>query len=193
MQKWIILLVLLISANSIAYSQGCSDAGFCTMGAMKPDQPFNKKVPIKLRSMELSFYRGSSTISPVIYVATLDMSFNVIDNKTFVQVKLPYQAVNGNFGSTSSLRDISFCVTRSLYSSERFAIGVTLGGKSTTNGSNPQDDGPGNSLPMYYQPSLGTYDACAGISLVNRKWLFATAIQHPFYANGNQFTGGDWI
>src|SRR5690349_22543853 len=86
---------------SFCMSQGCSDAGFCTMGAMKPDQPFNKNIPIKLRSMELSFYRGTTTLSPVIYVGTLDMSFSIVDEKTSVQVKLPYQAVKGNLGSTS--------------------------------------------------------------------------------------------
>lgn len=193
MQKWIMLLVLLISANKTAFSQGCSDAGFCTMGAMKPDQPFNKKVPIKLRSMELSFYRGTTTLSPVVYVTTLDMSFNVIDNKTFIQVKLPYQAARGNFGKTSSLSDISFCITRNIFTSEKFDIGLTLGGKIPTNDSNLKDDEFGLSLPMYYQTSLGTYDAIAGISLVNRKWLFATGIQHPFNKTGNQFRWGEWI
>jgi hypothetical protein len=55
--------VLLASGNAL--SQGCSDAGFCTMGAMKPDQPYNKKIQLKLRSMELSFYRGTTTTTPV--------------------------------------------------------------------------------------------------------------------------------
>ncbi len=175
------------------WAQGCSDAGFCTMGAMKPDQPFNKKVPLRLRSMEVSFYRGTTTISPVVYVANLDMSFNIIDNKTFFQIKLPYQTVNGNFGSTGGLGDISYCLTRNLYSSEKFDIGLTVGGKIPSNNSNLKDDEFGNPLPMYYQTSLGTYDAIAGISLVNRKWLFATGIQHPFNKNGNQFTWDDWI
>jgi hypothetical protein len=106
MKLKLLILTLVILAQQ-AYTQGCSDAGFCTMGAMKPDQPYNKKLPIKLRSMEVSFYRGTTTISPVIYVANLDMSFNLIDDKTFFQVKVPYQAVNGNFGSTSGLGDFS--------------------------------------------------------------------------------------
>lgn len=193
MTRKIILLLILASLTDQLYSQGCSDAGFCTMGAMKPDQPFNKKVPFKLRSMELSFYRGTTTLSPVVYVATLDMSFNVIDNKTFLQVKLPYQAITGNFGKASGLSDISFCLTRNIYSSDQFDIGITVGGKIPTNDSNLKDDEFDNPLPMYYQTSLGTYDAIAGISLVNRKWLFATGVQHPFNKNGNQFTWDDWI
>ena len=192
MKLKLLILTLVILAQQ-AYSQGCSDAGFCTMGAMKPDQPYNKKLPIKLRSMEVSFYRGTTTISPVIYVANLDMSFNLIDDKTFFQVKVPYQAINGNFGSTSGLGDFSLCLTRNLYSSEKFDISASVGGKIPSNKSNLRSDENGLMFPMYYQTSLGTYDAIAGISFINKKWLFATGIQHPFNQNENLFTWGAWI
>lgn len=92
-------------------AQGCSDAGFCTMGAMKPDQPYNKLVPVKLRSMELSFYRGSTSLTPIIYVATLDANVSV-GRKNSVQIKLPYQAVTGRLANTSGMGDISLCFTR---------------------------------------------------------------------------------
>lgn len=188
----IIILPLLIITNFV-FAQGCSDAGFCTMGAMKPDQPFNKKVPIKLRSVEVSFYRGTTTLSPKIYVATADFSFNIIDSKTFFQVKVPYQAASGNFGNTASLSDLSLCLTRNLYSSEKFDISLSVGGKIPSNNSNLKSKENGLSFPMYYQTSLGTYDFITGISLVNKKWLFATGIQHPFNQNKNQFTWSAWI
>ncbi|MCE7864722.1 MAG: hypothetical protein DYG99_14365 [Bacteroidetes bacterium CHB5] len=189
---YLITFICLIS-TSHAGAQGCSDAGFCTMGAMKPDQPYNKKIPIKLRSMEVSFYRGTTTISPVVYVANLDMSFNLIDDKTFFQVKVPYQAVNGNFGSTSGLGDLSLCLTRNLYSSEKFDISASIGSKIPSNNSNLRSNENGLTLPMYYQTSLGTYDAIAGISFINKRWLFATGIQHPFNQNGNTFDWAEWI
>lgn len=175
-----------------AFSQGCSDAGFCTMGAMKPDQPFNKKVPIRLRSMEISFYRGTTTSSPIVYVATADLNFSVFDSKTSFQIKLPFQAVKGNFGNTSGISDISLCLTRNIFTSEKFDINISLGSKIPTNGSNLKNENNGLSYPMYYQTSLGTYDAIAGISLINRNWLFATGIQHPFNKNKNQFTWSQW-
>lgn len=190
--RLILTLAVLSGLFFNALAQGCSDAGFCTMGAMKPDQPFNKKVPIKLRSMEVSFYRGTTTLSPIVFVANLDMSFNIIDNKTFFQIKLPYQAVNGNFGNTGGLGDISYCLTRNLYASEKFDISFTVGGKLPSNNSNLKDDKFNLPLPMYYQTSLGTYDAIAGISLVSRKWLLATGIQHPFNKNSNHFQWSDW-
>ncbi len=190
--KWLITTFLSFCLLCNAFSQGCSDAGFCTMGAMKPDQPFNKKIPMKLRSMEVSFYRGTTTLSPVVYVATLDMSFNLIDNKTFFQIKLPYQAVSGNFGDTGGLGDISLCLTRNIFASEKFDISVSLGSKIRSNSANLKDDVNDLPLPMYYQTSLGTNDAIAGISLVNRKWLFATGIQHPFNQNENEFRWSEW-
>ncbi len=195
MFRYFSVLILLIHVNVMVWGQGCSDAGFCTMGAMKPDQPYNKKVPFKLRSVELSLYRGTTHISPVIYVATLDANFSVIDDKTSLQVKLPYQSVTGNFGNTGSIGDISLCITRSIFSTEKFDINVSLGGKIPTNNSDltsNKAEFDGLPLPMYYQTSLGTYDAIAGISFITRKWLFATGIQHPFNENGNEFSFQEW-
>lgn len=177
----------------ICSSQGCSDAGFCTMGAMKPDQPFNKNIPVKLRSMELSFYRGTTTLSPIVYAGTLDLNFNIGDEKTFFQVKLPYQAVKGNFGSTSGMSDISLCLTRQVSSNGEFDFNVSLGTKIPSNDANLKDDTHDLPLPMYYQTSLGTYDLIAGLSMISREWLFATGIQHPLNQNKNTFTWAPWI
>ena len=47
-------------------AQGCSDAGFCTMGAMKPDQHFNRRVQIKLRSIEVAQYVGLTRFDDVV-------------------------------------------------------------------------------------------------------------------------------
>lgn len=191
--KIVFAFVALCIFSSHAWSQGCSDAGFCTMGAMKPDQPFNKKIPLRLRSMEVSFYRGTTTLSPIVYSGTLDLSFNLLDEKTFFQVKLPYQAVKGNFGNTKGLGDISFCFTRNVGRAGAYDINVSLGGKIPSNSADLKDETNDLPLPMYYQTSLGTYDLVAGMSLISRNWLFATGIQHPFNKNKNHFTWGQWV
>lgn len=196
MLKYFFILIFLFFAGANVLAQGCSDAGFCTMGAMKPDQPYNKKIPIKLRSIEVSFYRGKTTLSPVVYVATLDANFSLFDDRTTVQVKVPYQAVKGNMGETGGLGDISLCLTRNIYSSEKFDVNISIGGKIPSNNSDltsEKEEFSGLPLPMYYQTSLGTYDAIAGISLITRKWLFATGIQHPFNQNGNQYSFQEWV
>lgn len=185
----LLILCFLLAFTLQAFSQGCSDAGFCTMGAMKPDQPYNKNIPIKLRSMEVSFYRGSTSLTPIIYVGTIDANFSV-GKKNSLQVKLPFQAVTGRLANTSGIGDISLCFTRNIYTSEKFDISLSVGSKLPTNQSDKTEDG--RPLPMYYQTSLGTFDGIAGISLVNKKWLFATGIQVPFNQNNNQFLWGKW-
>ena len=189
-----LLLFVLLFASTNAFSQGCSDAGFCTMGAMKPDQPYNKKLQFKLRSMELSFYRGETTTTPVIYVATADLNFSLTSKSSF-QLKVPYMMVrSGKLGETEGLSDLSLCYTRSLLSTDRFDINFSVGGKIPTNKSDlTSNKFPDEPLPMYYQTSLGTYDFITGLSLINRKWLLATGIQIPVkHINQNKFDWADF-
>ncbi len=196
MRKRLFLLCILVSFLSApALPQGCSDAGFCTMGAMKPDQPFNKKLQLRLRSLEVSLYHATTPVSAVITVATADLNFS-LNARTSFQLKLPWQSVNGNFGSTSGLGDISLCLTRNVYTSEKSDINISLGTKIPSNDSDLTSNDPrfeGLPLPMYYQTSLGTYDLIAGISYISRNWLFATGIQHPFNHNNNGFSWGPWF
>ena len=185
----VIIFILTSLTTTSIYGQGCSDAGFCTMGAMKPDQPFSKKIELRLRSMEISFYRGTTTLTPVIYVATADLNFG-INRKTSFQLKLPFQAVTGRLANTNGIGDISFCVTRNIINKPAYDVNVTIGGKIPTNDSDKRENG--RPLPMYYQTSLGTYDFITGISVISRNWLFATGIQHPFNKNHNQFAWTAW-
>jgi len=187
-KNWLVFSFFLFSSFHTS-AQGCSDAGFCTMGAMKPDQPYNKKIAVKLRSMEISFYRGSTTLTPIIYVATADMNFS-LNRKTTFQIKIPFQHVEGRLANTSSLSDLSLCVTRNIYTSDKFDLNWSVGGKIPSNNSDFfSADG---ALPMYYQTSLGTWDIISGISLINRRWLIATGIQIPLNQNNNQFDWHDW-
>jgi hypothetical protein len=140
--------------------------------------------------MEVSFYRGTTTLTPIVYVATADLNFS-INNKTSVQVKLPYQFVSGRLANTSSMGDISLCFTRNVYTSKKFDINASLGTKIPTNHADKETQG--FPLPMYYQTSLGSYDAIGGLSLISRKWLFATGIQIPLTQNDNQFLWQQWV
>jgi hypothetical protein len=185
----IVFIIILVLSQFHAFAQGCSDAGFCTMGAMKPDQPYSKKVQLKLRTMELSFYRGTTTLTPVVYVATADFNFSLNQKNTF-QLKVPYQFVSGRLANTGSIGDISLCFTRNIFSSDKFDLNLSVGGKIPTNSSDKSIDGL--PLPMYYQTSLGTYDFITGLSLINRQWLFATGIQIPLNQNSNQFIWSAW-
>ena len=118
------------------------------------------------------------------------MSFS-LNSKNSIQVKLPYQAVTGQLANTSGTGDISLCYTRNMYTSDQFDLNLSFGGKLPSNKSDKVSD-EGFPLPMYYQTSLGTYDLISGLSLINRKWLFATGIQVPLNQNNNQFLWSAW-
>jgi hypothetical protein len=195
--KKVSVLFLLVVISSQLMAQGCSDAGFCTMGAMKPNQAYSKKINFKLRSIEFSQYKGETTLTPLVYVANLDVSVG-ISEKTGFQVKLPYQWTTGNLGQAAGLGDISLSITHNVGKIKNFDLNATLGMKIPSNGSDLKSQGRmrplsvGLVLPMYYQVSLGSWDIVAGASLINQKWLFAIGYQNALTANNNTFDQDEW-
>ncbi|WP_424961723.1 hypothetical protein [Ekhidna sp.] len=190
--RYLIILTILITFRFSSYSQGCSDAGFCTMGAMKPDQNYSKRIAIKLRSIEFNYYEGTSLLTPIIRAATVDFTLGINDYSSF-QIKVPYQWIKGNLGENAGLGDISLSYTYLLKATSNWNINGTLGAKVPTNDSNAKVNnentgGMDAPLHMYYQTSLGSFDAIAGISAISNKWLFATGIQIALTENNNQFT-----
>ncbi|MAE86294.1 MAG: hypothetical protein CMB80_26400 [Flammeovirgaceae bacterium] len=190
------LILSLIIAGLKGNGQGCSDAGFCTMGAMKPDQPYSKRIDFKLRSLEFNYYHGKSLLSPVITVYTADMNFSINSDYT-LQIKVPYQTVKGNLGQTAGVGDLSLSASRGFPLSNGYTAGLTLGAKIATGKSNIENNdtnfGTGGDLPMYYQLSLGSHDLVLGGSLLNEKWLFATGMQMPMvHRNENDFRWSEW-
>lgn len=191
----IVVLATLLSLPVLGFGQGCSDAGFCTMGAMRPDQAYNKNGGVKLRYIDLTYYRGTSLLSAIIQSVTLDINIG-FNTKSSFQIKTPYQWVNGNLGENSGFGDISLSYSRVLLTSHKWSLNGSLGakipsgnGNKTVNNKNTGfQDAP---IHTYYQNSLGSYDAIAGLSVINRKWLLATGIQIALTQNENQFTWED--
>lgn len=190
----ITLGLLLFAITKLGFSQGCSDAGFCTMGAMKPDQNYSKRIAIKLRSLEVNYYMGTTTLTPKITVATIDFNLAVNDRSS-LQIKVPYQSIKGSLGENSGLSDIVLSFSRNLKTTDKWSLNGTLGTKIPTNDANTtvnneHTGGADAPIHMYYQTSLGSFDAIAGISALNSKWLFAAGIQIALNANNNQFLWG---
>lgn len=164
------------------------------MGAMKPDQNYSKRIAIKLRSMEVNYYRGTSLLTPIIYAATVDFNLGINDYSSF-QIKLPYQWAEGSLGSNGGLSDISLSYTRAIKASRKWNINGTVGAKipsgdANKTANNTNTGGMDAPLHMYYQNSLGSFDAIAGVSAISSKWLVATGIQVALTENNNQFVWG---
>lgn len=188
-QNFLIVCVFLLGIPSILKAQGCSDAGFCTMGAMKPAQPY-RKFAIRLHSIELQQYAAYTPFKDWVIAYTLDANV-AIDAKTIAQVKLPYGFTFGQLANTQGLGDVSLSLTRGIFFQENLQINATIGAKIPTGNANKKTS-DGLPLPMYYQQTLGTTDFVAGLSVANRKWLLAVGYQHAFGTIENSFLWGPW-
>lgn len=172
------------------FAQGCSDAGFCSMGAMKPDQHFSRKENFRLRSIGIERYWAITKFSNVIQSTTIELNIGV-GKKNTLQFKIPYSSSSAAKWRLEGFGDISLSFTRKLIDREKFDINGTLGAKIPTGNAN-RGLKAGLTLPMYYQVTLGTYDLVAGLSFINKNWLIATGIQQALHANKNQFTWAQW-
>lgn len=185
-----ILLLSFFLYSTLSRGQGCSDAGFCTMGAMRPNQHYSTQSNIKLRSIEFSQYIGYTKFHDLILNYTLDANVSVGNRNTF-QVKVPYQFVYGSLANTHGTGDISLSFTRNVIAKSKYQVNVSIGTKIPTMVPNLKSD-DGRPLPSYYQTSLGTYDAIAGISIITRQWLIATGYQQALNSAGNEFVWAKW-
>lgn len=167
------------------------------MGAMRPDQFYNKDAAIKLRAVEINQYRGKTTLTPVVWVTTLDVTIG-INTRNLIHIKLPYQRITGSLTDLQYNKpvggpgDISLSFTRNLLNTQKYDINATLGGKIPSNKADIESAN-GADYHMYYQTSLGTYDLVTGISLISKKWLLATGYQVPvIHQNKNDFRWDEW-
>ena len=190
MRTFFLVFFLLVFSLANVFSQGCSDAGFCTMGAMRPNQSYNKSSKIALRSIEISEYIGFNRFGDSYYSTSIDANVG-INPKTSVQFKLPYTFVFGHFANLSGLGDISLSATRNVWSTEKQQINATFGMKLPTGNADVKDN-TGKDLPMYYQTTLGTYDIVLGASWITRGWMLAVGYQQPLNQIHNGFKWGLW-
>lgn len=171
-------------------AQGCSDAGFCSMGAMRPDQHFAEELNLKINSVRLEQYYGHTRPGVKILNTQVEVNLGISHALTF-QVKMPYAYTSGKLGTTNGPGDISYSFTRHLFTSGDYHISATIGGKIPSNNSDLRDS-EGRPLPMYQQTSLGTWDIVLGAAIQSEKWLFSTGLQHAFNENSNSFLWGPW-
>ena len=187
-----LILVFLIALPLCNISaQGCSDSGFCTMGAFRPDQPDFGKFFIKINSIELTQHLGFTPFNDVIHSTFLDANIG-IGKKNFLHVRLPaYTIIEGELGTTRGWGDIFVNYSRSLYSTPSLAVKLTAGAKIvTTAPSNTSEDGL--PIPLYRQIAFGSNDVNAGISVSNKNWMFAAGYQKALNQIENDFKHSDW-
>jgi hypothetical protein len=178
MKKALVLFLALLVQR--AYPQGCSDAGFCSVGTLKPDHSLEPRSRIALSQ---SYGRAEQKTS--VWVTQLEYS-GQLSEKGQLQVLVPYSVISGNLGNISGLSDLTLAGSYRLLNFGLMDISGTAGAKIPFNAAN-RKSADGLPLPMVYQTSLGTYDLILGLSAAAKKWIFALGYQHPFGSNKNEY------
>lgn len=183
MKILIFLLLFLVWSQQFVHAQGCSDAGFCTAGAMKGGGALSDTTPGKM-TWGLSLTAGAGERATTIVIPQLEGSVG-IGKQGILDAKLPINIANGRLGAHTGIGDFIVTYTRPLYhSSTRWQWQGTLGGRIGLGDGGAADKGM--PLPMPYQSSLGTTDVIAGVSALYGSHLsFAAGYQQPLLQYNN--------
>ena len=145
-------------------SQGCSDAGFCSIGSIKPNQINTSS------NQRLTIGVTNGIGDENVYVLTPYIQYdNKLSKNWSIQAKITSNYASGNLGSVFGFGDFYVTGIYSKKMNQNWKIDYILSIKAPLNNSNLQE---GNKhLPMQYQSSLGTIDAIAGLSFSNKTFF----------------------
>jgi hypothetical protein len=186
MQRIILLLTIVFSAG-YANAQGCSDAGFCTLGSLKSNFDFEKKDSTAIKEKELKNTIGIG------FSYGLGEDFNnnfnpfLIYNRKLtkhleLQTKLTSAFIKGNVANVNYLSDIYIATNTSIFIKDKkpklqqrlnIIAGIKIPFSTATFKKN------GQALPMAYQPSLATVDIIVGVNYIVRGFEINGAFQIP--------------
>jgi hypothetical protein len=184
----IISISLLISLIGVsAFAQGCSDAGFCTIGTLKAQKEDSIKI-----GQKISFLLPLGIGDERVFVFTPAIQYdNQFSERWGMQAKITANYAEGNLGSAFGPGDVFLSCTYRMKPKAKWRTSFTAGLKVPMNSGNLKADG--RSLPMQYQSSLGTIDLISGVSISDNSWTFSTGWQQPISGtNGNNFLPAVW-
>lgn len=183
MKKKLFIITFLTALSLHVFSQGCSDAGFCSLGALKNVSLIN---PLK-NTIDFGFNFGYGEQKTLTYNPYLQYGFGLNDHFS-VQGKLTATYATGFLGTTTDLGDaygiVTYTPNKDAVNSIRFIGGIKVP-LTHANDKNAS----GTPLPLDYQSSIGTYDLIAGANFIYHKHIeIDGAIQLPvIQQNDNMF------
>ncbi len=194
MKKIFSAAIILSSFFTYNYTnaQGCSDAGFCTIGALNPqiiaDTLGDERYLKNNFHLSPTFALGEQGVS--IWQYTPEVNLTLVKGLMW-QAKMPYVYAYGNLGSNYGIGDVSTSLTYTHFFKKTTSLAVTLGSKIPTHDASTCENG--RPLPMPYQRSLGTYDGILGVKFMYKTWNFSAGYQMVLAnKNENCFLASRW-
>ncbi len=172
---------MLLVCAAAGFSQGCSDAGFCTINGIKSEiftNPGNTKN--NRSTLKTGLAAGNTRYDVWMLNPYLDYSLQ-INSAWSISAKA---TGTWRYGKATSVGGLSDLIISSLFQSAN-KVGIVGAIKLPLSTSNRKLNN--KSLPMAYQTSLGTIDLILGFQLIQSNWLFVAAWQQPITQNNNEF------
>lgn len=183
-----LVTVSVISAKSNA--QGCSDAGVCTIHAIKNNTSLSGEKDDTNNDIAIGFAFGKGERSTSVYTPYIEYTRSITD-QTSVTGKISFSAVSGELANTSGLGDLFVSVNHAIDSKKKWQKSFVVGLKIPFDQADIVEKGI--HLPMPYQTSLGTTDLVLGISYIRKSFGATLALQQPLKKmNGNRFLPSDY-
>lgn len=178
MKKILFSFIILIS--SFSFSQGCSDAGICSIG-----NGFSSAIDSTKNQIELGNVFGKG-LEDVTYISPY-VSYTRIFNAHFsLTTKFTFSQASGSFGTRGNIGDAFLIGNYKFSEKKNIQWSTLLGFKIPFTASNDKINN--FSLPLEYQSSLGTYDLFLGADFKYKKWNFNSVIQIPVInSNANSY------
>ncbi len=176
----LLTLQIFLLAIPKVYSQGCSDAGVCTLASPLKDSTITNK-----SNLEIGYIFGKG-YEDVVYNNGFANYGHSFSKRWTMNAKVTYNQANGSFGTRGCLGDAFIAANYTNKFKKGAALSALLGVKIPFNSANLKiNDVP---LPMDYQSSLGTFDAVVGIEYQYKKWNIDAALQLPvLQSNRNSY------
>jgi hypothetical protein len=180
--KALILTTALVFISVFSFAQGCSDAGFCSLGVLKNNV---ENPSTHTLSFGASYGLGEGSTSTINPYLEYGAKFN--DRLSF-SGKITATYATGFLGSTFDAGDLYGSITYSPKITSDNSLNFIGGIKIPLTVANDKNSG-GKPLSLDYQSSIGTYDAIAGVNyIIHKKWEFDAGLQVPVYqANKSTF------
>ncbi|MCU0335247.1 MAG: hypothetical protein MUF62_09390 [Chitinophagaceae bacterium] len=182
------LLIVAMLPGLRGGAQGCSDAGFCTVGAIKAGHAVADTAMQHRVSLLSAIGQGDDGVLVLTNALQYEWQWKPA---WLLQARLVSNYASGNLGNTAGLADAIVAISHQRALRGKWNIAYSLGLKLPLQQANASEGG--RPLPMQYQPSLGTLDVIAGIALQNDRFHLAAGWQQPLtQRNKNGFLPVYW-
>lgn len=194
MKKIVTLLSFLLPISTLiplhSFSQGCSDAGVCTIHSIKNNAEAHETKPGNKNDISLGFAYGIGERSTNNYSSYVEYTRS-LTRRTSLTGKFSYNFIAGELANVSGPGDLFLSINHAFDETRNWKKSIVVGLKVPFDKAAIEKNGI--RLPMPYQTSLGTTDLVLALNYSRRSFGATLALQQPLKPeNDNGFLPSDY-